>query len=66
MRFFLFDWIDEEIRHLLLSMLGDELYNFRPLQVFLTCGYHVIAFYVAMADVFLIVYYLAKFLWLKL
>ena len=64
MRIFLFDWIDEEIRYLLLSIVGYDAYNFRPLQKYLSTGSHVIAFYFVMMTVFLIVYHLAEWLWL--
>jgi len=62
MNIFLFDWIDEEIRLTLIEILGYELYQFAPLQKFLSTGWHVISFYCAMATVFILVYNILQWL----
>jgi len=38
-------WLDGQLKHFILSMLGYELYNDRITQRLLSTGYHVILFF---------------------
>lgn len=63
MRIFIFDWPDRVIRRALLGLLGDDLYQFRPLQKYLSTGYHVISFYLAVTTAIIITSNLLEWLW---